>query len=252
MKYFFPLAVLIGATFAQTTEPCSPLPPSTGPVPNPNTLDAFRSSDEYDNQANGAATPAGYQQVLTDSDGAIIALNSYITYFDLSSYSPQECADNCASVNGCQAFNVYFERDPSVEPGDDCPNPPANILAKCALFSQPVQDFQATNYGQIRGPPDDNGDSFIVAIRGSNAYNAGTTNPPVTVTSTTTTTIATSNPSVPTVTVTSTSTTTVTTTTTLTATGGTTLATCPTTTAVQAGETTTVVVVFTSTETVTQ
>ena len=104
MKYSLAAAALIGAVFAQSDpQPCSPLHRSTGPVPNPNTLDAFRDYDEYDNEANGAATPGGYQKVLTDSDGAILSDSSYITYYDLDSYSAQQCADACGKINGCQA-----------------------------------------------------------------------------------------------------------------------------------------------------
>ena len=64
--------------------------------------------------------------------------------------------------------NVYFQRNPSVSPGDDCPNPPAIVIARCGLYSEHIDAFDASNWGQPRGPPDANGEVFWVAVRGSN------------------------------------------------------------------------------------
>lgn len=64
--------------------------------------------------------------------------------------------------------NIYFQRHPTVAPGPACPNPDANVEVRCALFRSPMNAGQATNYGQVRGPTDAEGDRFEVMVRGSN------------------------------------------------------------------------------------
>ena len=80
----------------------------------------------------------------------------------LKSYDVLTCASKCDQADGCQAFNIYIERDPSVDPNaQDCPNPPSTTNYKCTLWGAPVAASQADNKGQWR-------DSFQVVIAGSN------------------------------------------------------------------------------------
>lgn len=71
--------------------------------------------------------------------------------------------------------NVYFQRHPSLSVGEGCPNPPANVVIRCALFSEPMSAAYATNYGEARGPADGNGEKFEVMIRGSNGKQSSST-----------------------------------------------------------------------------
>jgi hypothetical protein len=64
--------------------------------------------------------------------------------------------------------NIYFQRNPSVEPAAGCPNPTANTLVVCGLYSAPLSATEIVNEGQNRGPVDSNGQAFEVVIRGSN------------------------------------------------------------------------------------
>ncbi|KAL9059516.1 MAG: hypothetical protein Q9206_001453 [Seirophora lacunosa] len=74
---------------------------------------------------------------------------------------------------GLQAFNMYIERDPSLNPNaEDCPNPPSTTNFKCTLWGAPVVAEQATNKGQWR-------DSFQVVITGSNGYNKASPPDPI-------------------------------------------------------------------------
>lgn len=66
-------------------------------------------------------------------------------------------------MNGCVSVNVYFERDPKVDPGKGCPNPPSTTYIKCALWGAPIRANDAINTGQYR-------DQFQVVIAGSNGY----------------------------------------------------------------------------------
>lgn len=58
------------------------------------------------------------------------------------------------------AFNLYFERDPTLDPNaQSCPNPPFLTNIKCVFWGVPVSKATATNDGQYR-------DSFQVVIAG--------------------------------------------------------------------------------------
>lgn len=65
-------------------------------------------------------------------------------------------------------LNIYFQRHSTVAPGPACPNPAAKTIVRCALFRSPMNVNQATNYGQLRGPSDSNGDKFEALMRSSN------------------------------------------------------------------------------------
>ena len=82
----------------------------------------------------------------------------------ISSYDTLGCASLCDRADGCVAFNMYIERDPSVNPNSvNCPNPPSTTNFKCTLWGAPVSADEANNEGQWR-------DSFQVVIAGSNGF----------------------------------------------------------------------------------
>lgn len=85
-------------------------------------------------------------------------------YYSLNSYDTQSCANYCSSVLGCLSFNVFYERDPTLNPAAACPNPAAGTAIKCTLWGVPATEAEANNFGQWR-------DQFQVVIAGSNAYN---------------------------------------------------------------------------------
>ncbi|KAL6709125.1 hypothetical protein ACN47E_001941 [Coniothyrium glycines] len=152
----------------QAANPCAPLTLSTMQEPIPNTLATFQSTNIYSNF--DVPTPSGYELIAKDQN-ATINSSKYMFYQDLSSYDTQACAHLCSITRGCDAFNIYIQRHPSVPPSPICPNPPASILARCALYGEPVAASQAINHGQIVGPADPSGEAFQVAIRSSNVYN---------------------------------------------------------------------------------
>ena len=82
--------------------------------------------------------------------------------YTLKSFDTLDCASKCDQAPGCVAFNLYVERDPSLDPNNaNCPNPPSTINYKCTLWGAPVVKEQATNKGQLRA-------QFQVAITASN------------------------------------------------------------------------------------
>lgn len=116
--------------------------------------------------------PSGYSLIYGNLNASNQAPFGYLTYSQMAIYDPAACAKRCNAVAGCSSFDIYFERDPAIDPTPDCPNPasayfPLGLLGamdvKCALYSSILSQDYATNFGQYR-------QQFQVAIAGSNAY----------------------------------------------------------------------------------
>ncbi|GAB7353549.1 hypothetical protein MBLNU459_g3984t1 [Dothideomycetes sp. NU459] len=151
---------------------CAKQPAGSGAVSSPDTPQAFAVNPAYPALASGAPTPDGYSQAFVNLNASLNALN-YMGLYTLTSYDTLGCANLCDRASGCQAFNMYVERDPTLDPNAvDCPNPSSLTNYKCTLWGAPVCDKEATNFGQWR-------DSFQVLIAGSNAYNKAAAPPAV-------------------------------------------------------------------------
>lgn len=143
---------------------CVPEPTGNGPIPSPDTAAAFQTYDVFANEANTAQIPTGYDNTFTNLLASYSgATDAYMGYYSLDQYSPQACADICNEIDACLGFNIYFERDPTVNPGSSCPNPPSTTFIKCVLWSTYLSAANALNTGQYR-------DDFQVVIAGSNGY----------------------------------------------------------------------------------
>jgi hypothetical protein len=152
----------VGKTDLVARTACAPQPTGAGPVPTPDTASAFRAWGDFASEATRAAVPSGYAQVYQNLQGSSQALG-YMGFSLMNTYDTQACADKCSSVLGCIGVNIYYERDPSVEPGSGCDDPPSTTAIKCVLWGGVLTQGGATNTGQWR-------DQFEVAIAGSNAY----------------------------------------------------------------------------------
>jgi len=78
-------------------------------------------------------------------------------YTLLTDYDQQKCADKCTKINGCQAFNIYYERDPLKNPdSDDCKNPGSTTNIKVNIiptsFFESVLIFKSVCSGQALSP----------------------------------------------------------------------------------------------------
>jgi hypothetical protein len=144
---------------------CDPQPT----IPNKYNVDVS-TSDAFKNDAtiasvatNANAAPAGYYQNFKNFHAANSAMN-YMGYTVVETgYDVDYCAAKCDAKDGCLSFNIYFERDPTVEPGPDCPDPEAFANIKCSFWGTGLDLSTANNVGQWR-------EKFWVAIGGSNAY----------------------------------------------------------------------------------
>ncbi|KAF2646329.1 hypothetical protein P280DRAFT_8096 [Massarina eburnea CBS 473.64] len=143
--------------------PGEPLPRGSGPVPSPDTPDAFLSFPAFSEAATSAPEVSGYTKSFTDLKAANQAQN-YLGYTLLDKYDVQSCATACQSKDGCWSFNIYFERSPLVSPNEHCKNPASSTLIKCVFWSAAINAWNAKNDGQYR-------DDFHVVIAGSNGYN---------------------------------------------------------------------------------
>lgn len=143
---------------------CTALPAGHGPIPSPDTPSAFLGDSDLADAANNAQTPSGYTLSFQNFNASNNAYG-YMGYTTLTSYDVAGCASKCNAINGCVAFNIYFERDPSVDPGSgtQCSNPASTTNIKCVWWGGPVTAGNANNYGQYRN-------QFQVVIAGSNGY----------------------------------------------------------------------------------
>ncbi|KAI4720392.1 hypothetical protein E4T48_03404 [Aureobasidium sp. EXF-10727] len=148
---------------ARAAATCKPQPTGAGPVPSDDTPEAFLAYEDFSTIAKSASTPQGYYNTFTDLKASNNAYG-YLGYTVLDEYSTQTCASKCDAIKGCAAFNLYFERDPTVNPNDaSCANPPSTTNIKCVFWGGPVTTDNAKNNGQWRK-------DFHVVIAGSNGY----------------------------------------------------------------------------------
>ncbi|KAH9905659.1 hypothetical protein F4778DRAFT_727071 [Xylariomycetidae sp. FL2044] len=141
---------------------CEPQPAGSGPVPSPDTDADFLAFTGFSDAAAHAPTPAGYSLTFSNlqtSSGAY----GYMGFTTVASYDTDSCANQCNSITGCLGFNIYFERDPSVNPGPGCEDPNSTTAIKCVFWGGYVAEENAKNDGQWRA-------NFHVVIAGSNGY----------------------------------------------------------------------------------
>ena len=157
---------------------CAAQPLGGGPVPSPDTDTAFLadmdlqvsvselmldvdSLTKIQNLATNAPIPDGYTEAFSNLQGSLSA-SMYMGLNTLDTFDTLTCASLCDQASGCVAFNMYIERDPTLDANaTNCPNPPSTTNFKCTLWGAPIAAAEATNVGQWR-------DSFHVVITGSN------------------------------------------------------------------------------------
>ncbi|KAF2194549.1 hypothetical protein K469DRAFT_546703, partial [Zopfia rhizophila CBS 207.26] len=133
----------------------------SAPIADTRSWQAFLSDTTYDNLATGASTPSNYRLAFQNYN-ASVSLPDYYGVYKLYDYAPQQCAQLCDDHFSCKAFNIFVERDPTQDPGADCPNPAATANYFCTLWGSPVSGDDATNDGQEQGPPDLDGQNFVI------------------------------------------------------------------------------------------
>jgi hypothetical protein len=127
---------------------CQPMHVGAAPIQNTTSIEAFEEDPFYSDVAGNATTPFGYQPAFFDLTGAYQNDETYLSYVPLREYSTDLCGAVCAAKDGCESFNLYVLRIPTLvctctstyrlsisskkltiiiqSPGPDCPNPPAS------------------------------------------------------------------------------------------------------------------------------
>ncbi|KAF4550457.1 Hypothetical protein D9617_17g047250 [Elsinoe fawcettii] len=142
---------------------CEPQPLGAGPVTTPDDVRTFSKNPFFASAALSATTPEGYNNTFTNWNASNQAYG-YLGYQLLDVYDTTLCAAKCNAIEDCLAFNIYFERDPTIDPHPiSCPNPLSTTNIKCVFWSGPINKANAINFGQYRA-------QFQVAIAGSNGY----------------------------------------------------------------------------------
>ena len=98
------------------------------------TPENFASQKSFSDAATSAITPAGYYQSYADQSGSSEGVYGYMGYTVLDTYDVASCASSCNAIVGCSSFNIYYERDPSVDPTASCSNPPSTTVI-VSIFS---------------------------------------------------------------------------------------------------------------------
>ncbi|KAI7201769.1 hypothetical protein KC343_g11659 [Hortaea werneckii] len=141
--------------------PCGMQSFGTGPPSGSDS--SFESNPAYSAFAFAAPAPKGYKAAFRNQDGST-QQDGYMGYYLLQTYNTTACGQYCDNANGCNAFNIYFERDPLLNPAPACPNPLPTTNIKCSLWGSSVSAATATNEGQYR-------EQFHVVIAGSDGFN---------------------------------------------------------------------------------
>ncbi|KAH0359684.1 hypothetical protein KCU65_g9821, partial [Aureobasidium melanogenum] len=130
----------------------------------PDTAAAFAADAYYGLKAVAAGAPTGYVQTMSNLTASNSA-DQYMGFTLLKTYDVVSCVNQCNAISGCNSVNIYFERDPTINPdSSSCPqNPPSTINIKCVFWGGAVVSSNANNFGQWRA-------NFQVLIAGSNGY----------------------------------------------------------------------------------
>lgn len=106
-------------------------PYGSGPVPTPNSPNDFTAYTGFAAEATGTAArnPTGFRRVFANLH-ASTSQDGYLGSSELSIYSAADCAAACNNFGGCNAFNIFFERDPITS----CPNPPGTTRIRYVVL----------------------------------------------------------------------------------------------------------------------
>ena len=123
-----------------------------GPKATPDTVEGFYAFQTFADQSSQAPTPKGYSRTFQGHTGSCSA-GTYLGLF-FKSFDPYFYQQQCNShPDGCTSFNIFSERDPTVDAGPACANPPSFTTVRCTLWKNTLMPKEgAGNDGQYRAP----------------------------------------------------------------------------------------------------
>ncbi|KAJ4325269.1 hypothetical protein N0V94_000793 [Neodidymelliopsis sp. IMI 364377] len=149
----------------QENSTCSARVKGAGPVPSPDNSYTFLNYDVFADFAKNATKPTNYTAAFTNLHASTTA-KTYLGVSELLVYDAANCSAQCDAQTGCTAINIFFERSPTQNVANACPNPPSSTVIKCAFWGDAVTKANTMNTGYTE-------QTFVVAIAGSNGYNKG-------------------------------------------------------------------------------
>jgi len=152
----------IGSITMTSQSPVIPRPTSPGDCrplkeyKNPYTI-PLDSSSSFLNAtiiSNLAETPVKletYQLAFKNMYGTITTKSANRLKKEITStYDPDNCAFECDQIQGCESFNIFFERLPVLVPSEDCPTPRATVRVVCTYWDRWLDPDMATYKGEQR------------------------------------------------------------------------------------------------------
>ena len=103
---------------------CTPMPIGKGPTTSPDTAYVFLASAEIERVALSASIPPGYRLSFQNIHASTHDALNFSGFTTLDSYDTNACAQRCNEINHCLSINIFFERQPKLKVGPNCPNPP--------------------------------------------------------------------------------------------------------------------------------
>ncbi|RVD80497.1 uncharacterized protein DFL_008394 [Arthrobotrys flagrans] len=139
----------INALLKRVPGDCAPQPINNGPQfinlePTP-----WQEAVEAAYPPTNPSTLGPYKKVFDGLRGSVSQIG-YHGLTTLHAYDINACKTLCEKKAQCLGFNFYVERDPSLDPGNLCPNPSIITNYKCTLWSFPFLAGAADNIGQTR------------------------------------------------------------------------------------------------------
>jgi hypothetical protein len=134
------------------------------PAPSSDDTDQkFLGNTDFSNTATSAGAPNKYVRTFFNQQASLEGCG-YMCYKSYDSYNVEQAALDCNAKPGCRGFNIFYERDPLVDPDyTSCKNPASSTVIKASFWGNNVAPLVATNVGQYRS-------DFHVVIAGSNGY----------------------------------------------------------------------------------
>lgn len=121
----------IAGRAAKTSNGCEVQPTGYGPIPKPDTADVFLYDQDFANTASAAPIPQGYSLSFSNFKASTQSTD-LLSYMTLKSYDPMTCQQYCDSLPSRYGINIYYERDPKVDPCNLAnADSPSTTVIKC-------------------------------------------------------------------------------------------------------------------------
>lgn len=126
-------------------------------------------------QGNTTIQSGNYTQIYENLQATYSnpGANSYLGQSTHFAYRPEVCSAKCDALKGCLSFDVYYERDPVVDPtvSSSCSDPASITNVVCTYYGVPISSDLATSSGLTLG-------NFQVVRAGVDGYQLTKYTPP--------------------------------------------------------------------------